>query len=296
MRDVYRPLQKPCSKKNKLIASNSNAVFIDYLNRLENIYINRFEWKNLPETIDPRLLEITLCEYGHALFFIDDIVNVYLCMAATVSPPLSLNNIPKNRRAFAPNGFTAKRDNEDSVIIYDNYMRTAPIESLWLFAQKLWDIDRAITVNINAQKTPYVFTVDEEEIQSVKTAFRKISDNEPIILGTSALNASNITTLNTQATFVARDLQLLKLDIWNEFMCYCGYESNLSDKKERVNQIESNINMTSSHSQRYVALNARQQAANDINKMFNLNIEVFFRDSLTTISPDAIALRNEVDI
>lgn len=296
MRDVYRPLQKPCSKKNKLIASNSNAVFIDYLNRLENIYINRFEWKNLPETIDPRLLEITLCEYGHALFFIDDIVNVYLCMAATVSPPLSLNNIPKNRRAFAPNGFTAKRDNEDSVIIYDNYMRTAPIETLWLFAQKLWDIDRAITVNINAQKTPYVFTVDEEEIQSVKTAFRKISDNEPIILGTSALNASNITTLNTQATFVARDLQLLKLDIWNEFICYCGYESNLSDKKERVNQIESNINMTSSHSQRYVALNARQQAANDINKMFNLNIEVFFRDSLTTISPDAIALRNEVDI
>lgn len=296
MRDVYRPLQKPCSKKNKLIASNSNAVFIDYLNRLENIYINRFEWKNLPETIDPRLLEITLCEYGHALFFIDDIVNVYLCMAAAVSPPLSLNNIPKNRRAFAPNGFTAKRDNEDSVIIYDNYMRTTPIETLWLFAQKLWDIDRAITVNINAQKTPYVFTVDEEEIQSVKTAFRKISDNEPIILGTSALNASNITALNTQAAFVARDLQLLKLDVWNEFMCYCGYESNLSDKKERVNQIESNINMTSSHSQRYVALNARQQAANDINKMFNLNIEVFFRDSLTTISPDAIALRNEVDI
>lgn len=45
-----------------------------YYNRLKEIAISCIEWKNLPDTVDSRFLELTLFEDGAGVYFNDDVL------------------------------------------------------------------------------------------------------------------------------------------------------------------------------------------------------------------------------
>ena len=45
----------------------NNATYIQYYNRLIELSIAMFDWTGLPDTIDPRFLELTLFKYGRVL-------------------------------------------------------------------------------------------------------------------------------------------------------------------------------------------------------------------------------------
>ena len=49
----------------------NNSTFRQYYNRLVELSISMFEWKNLPDSVDPRFLELTLFTDGQAVFFED---------------------------------------------------------------------------------------------------------------------------------------------------------------------------------------------------------------------------------
>ena len=40
----------------------NNRTYLQYYNRLTELALSMFEWKNLPDTIDPRFLEMCLLE------------------------------------------------------------------------------------------------------------------------------------------------------------------------------------------------------------------------------------------
>ena len=44
----------------------NNRTYLQYYNRLTELAISMFEWKNLPDTIDPRFLELALFGDGMA--------------------------------------------------------------------------------------------------------------------------------------------------------------------------------------------------------------------------------------
>ena len=50
-------------------AKLNNITFQYYLDLLQQLAISRFEWKNLPKTVDERYLELTLFFDGFAVFF-----------------------------------------------------------------------------------------------------------------------------------------------------------------------------------------------------------------------------------
>ena len=52
--------------------SMNNYTYMQYTYRLMELSISMFEWKNLPEGIDERFLEMVLFTDGHAVFFKDD--------------------------------------------------------------------------------------------------------------------------------------------------------------------------------------------------------------------------------
>ena len=79
-----------------------------------------FEWRNLPDTVDPRFLELTLFANGMAVFFKDE--DDYLALQCVISGPLDVYRIPTRRRAYAVNGFNRELDNKNSVIIYNNML------------------------------------------------------------------------------------------------------------------------------------------------------------------------------
>ena len=45
-------------------ADLNNASYIQYYDRLTELSISMFEWRNLPDTVDPRFLELTLFANG----------------------------------------------------------------------------------------------------------------------------------------------------------------------------------------------------------------------------------------
>ena len=52
----------------------NQRTYLQYVNRLTELSISMFDWKNLPSTIDARFLELALFNDGIAVFFNDEVM------------------------------------------------------------------------------------------------------------------------------------------------------------------------------------------------------------------------------
>lgn len=281
----YKLFDRWANRKNWDPYLLNNDTFLDYFYRLEEICINMFSWENVPDTIDPRFIELTLCEYGFAVYFNEeDIGNVALTCA--LGGPLDIYREPIYRRAYANNGFQRELDNTNSVLIFNNYLHQPSILTIMLFARRLAEIERTIDVNVKAQKTPVVITCDESQLLTVKNAYKDMAENVPVIIGSKNMDWKNISALQTGAPLVSLELNNLKRQIWQEAMTFFGVSNTNTEKKERQIGLEVSTNLGAVMAQRYVMLNSRREAAKKINKMFGTNIEVNFRQDFEMFNVD----------
>lgn len=259
----------------------NNRTYLQYYNRLLELAINMYEWKNLPETVDERFLELTLFSDGMAVFFRDDILGD-LCLQCMIGGNLDVYRIPIERTAYATNGYQMRLNNTNSVIIFNNYTHTNSMLDIEMFARRLYEIDRTIDVNVKAQKTPVLIRATENQRLTLKNLYMQYDGNEPFIFGDKNLDMDGIKALKTDAPYVADKLNILKRQIWNEALTYLGIENSNTEKKERLVSDEVTTNLGGVEAQRFCRLNARRQAAKQINKMFGLNIQVDFRQDKQT--------------
>ena len=282
-------------KKNRWPSAQiNNQTYIDYYQRLMEFAINMFEWRNLPPTVDERFLELTLYEKGYCLYFNDEVVG-NLALTCTIGGMLDVYRIPTERRAFAVNGYNKICTSQDSVLIFNNYLHTPTILTIELFARRLYEIERTIDVNVKAQKTPTLVLASEQQRLTMKNLYMQYDGNEPFIFGDKDMEFDGIKCLKTDAPYVADKLQVLKHQIWNEALTFCGIENSNQDKKERLVADEVGSNYGNIEAQRNVMLNARRQAADKINRMFGTNIEVGFRSSLNTMVNSENVSREKIE-
>lgn len=261
----------------------NKRVFWDYLYRLENIAVSMFHWEGLPDSVDERFLELILCEYGYAIYFNDEILG-NLALTCMIGGPLDVYRIPIYRRAYANSGYQKDLSEKDSVMIFNNYMHTPTLDTLFLFAQRLTNLERSIQVNVNAQKTPILLVCDESQKLTLEKVYNKYMGNMPVIYGAKNLDVSNFQSLTTNAPFVADDLNQLKRQIWGEAMTFLGVANSDSDKRERLVSSESTGQFGNVEAQRHVGLASRRAAAEKINKMFGTNITVEYRQNFTELN------------
>lgn len=264
-------------------AAMNNASFRHYFNRLVELSISMFEWKNLPETVDPRFLELTLFTDGQAVFFYDEVMG-YLALQNIMGGTFDVYRIPNTRRAYAVNGYQRELTNENSVIIYNNYLHTNCAVDVELYAKRLYNLDRAIDVNANAQKTPILIQCAENERLTMLNLYKQFDGNEPFIFGCKEMNPNGIKAMSTQAPYVADKLYQLKVQIWNEVLTYLGISNINMTKKERMITDEVTRNMGAVIASRYSRLEARREACNKINAMFGLDIWCDYREDYQVIS------------
>lgn len=260
-------------------ATRNNITFQYYYNRLTELAISMFEWKNLPDSVDPRFLELTLFSDGMCVFFKDEVLGE-LALQTMIGGQLSVYRIPKIRRAYATNGYNKKLDDTDSVIIFNNMIHTNSIRDIEMFAERLYNIDRTIDVNVNAQKTPVLITCNENERLTMKNIYKEFDGNAPVIYANKGFDPKSVNVLKTDAPFVGDKLYQLKTQIWNEALTYLGISNINVQKKERLLSEEVTRNLGGTIASRYPRLEARKQACKQINKMFNLDIDVDYRDDL----------------
>jgi hypothetical protein len=258
-------------------AAMNNANFMQYYNRLTELAISMFEWKNLPDTVDVRFLELTLFSDGAAVFFRDEALGE-LALQVAMGGGLNVYRVPVNRRAYAANGYNRSLNDKDSVIIWNNYLHKNSMLDVRMFSKRLWNLDRAIDVNANAQKTPIVICCDEQERLTMLNLYKQYEGNEPFIFGSRNLNTAGVKALQTGAPYVASQLYELKTQIWNEALTYLGISNTSFQKKERLISDEVIRSHGGTVASRYSRLESRREACRAINKMFGLNIWCDYRE------------------
>lgn len=255
----------------------NNYTFRQYYNRLVELSVSMFEWIDIPDTIDPRFLELALFGDGMAVFFKDEDIG-YLALRTMIGGQLDVYNIPRYRTAYASNGYNKQLNPDDSVIIFNNALRTNSRLDVEMFARRLYNLDRAIDVNANAQKTPILIKCGETQRLTMKNLYKNYDGNEPVIFADDDLNTDGVTVLRTDAPYVADKLFMLKTQLWNEALTYLGISNINVQKKERMISDEVMRNQGGTIASRYSRLNARKQACEEINRMFGLNIDCRYRE------------------
>lgn len=255
----------------------NDCTYIQYAYRLMELSISMFEWKNLPEGIDERFLEMVLFTDGHAVFFRDDELGDYLALQCLINGKLNVYRIPINRRAFAVNGYQKQLTDKDSVIIFNNMLHTNSWLDVKMFAKRLYNLDRIIDVNANAQKTPILIKGNEQQRLTLMNLYKEYDGNAPVIFADKSLDMNALQVMSTQAPYVADKIYQLKTQIWNEALTYLGISNVSFQKRERMVSDEVTRSQGGTVASRYSRLNARRQACEQINKMFGLNIDCNFR-------------------
>jgi hypothetical protein len=274
------------------VARRNNATFMQYYNRLMELSISMFEWKNLPETVDERFLELCLFAQGQAVFFKENDIG-YLALQVATGGRLDVYRIPTQRRAYASNGFNADLDETNSVLIYNNRIHTNSMLDVKMFAERLANYDRVIDVNANAQKTPILIKCDEQQRLTLKNVYMQFDGNQPAIFADKNLAKDSLDVLTTNAPFIGDKMYQLKTQYWNEALTYLGISNINITKKERLITDEVTRNQGGTIASRYSRLETRREACKKINKMFGLNVWVDFREDFQTVDVDNDTIEGE---
>lgn len=259
-------------------ANLNNLTYMQYLNRLTELGISVFEWKNLPPSVDSRYIELRLFHNVCVVYFDDEVMG-NLCLDCIPSGQLDVYGNPVDRRAYsAYNNYQKQLTEADSVLIWNNCLHTSSVLDVQMFARRLYNLDRIIDVNANAQKTPVLVQGTEKQRLTLLNLYKEFDGNAPFIFGDQNLDLNALKVLQTGAPYVADKLYQLKVQIWNEALTYLGIPNLAVQKKERLLSDEVQRNQGGTIASRYSRLDCRRQAAKKINAMFGTNIEVNFRD------------------
>lgn len=282
-------------------ARGNTRTYGFYLERLTELSVSMFEWKNVPDSIDTRFLEMVLFTNGSAVFFKDEDLDMnvglaedrtadgtYLALPVAMNGRWNVYNVPMQRRAYASNGYNKSLDQNNSVIIYNNMIRTNSVLMCKLYAERLWDLDRTIDVNARAQKTPILIQCEEPQRLTMMNLYKEYDGNQPYIFGDKNLDINSLKVFKTDAPYVADKLYQLKTEIWNEALTYLGISNINYQKKERMITDEVLRNQGGTIASRYSRLEARREAAEQINRMFDLDIQVDYREDYRESDDDIV--------
>lgn len=283
----------------------NNATYFDYLERFKRIALSMFEWTNLPDSMDARYLERCLYYTGQAAMLYLEPYGFINTKSAT-SGKLNLYGLPTRIRCYSYgeintsrrvfngvseavakiNGYEDDTDDDKSteaILVLNNWEGVATATTVELFAMRMAIAERAIDVNIRAQKTPFMVVTNDNERLSMMNALDQVENNAMVlVVERNHFDPESFKTLQTQAPYVADKLTDYKRGIWNEFLTFLGVD-NISEKRERMISAETMSNNECVNLNMMASFKTREKAAREFNQKYGKNIEVKLRSDVYNI-------------
>ena len=287
-----RGLEKNQDNENVLL---NVATYNAWLFKFLNVALSVYEWEGLPTGIDQRQLEMWLLTRGYAIFFYDEALvddpgkrapEGYAVLQGVAYGEWDLYDIPNDRRVYAPMGFQRELDETNSVIMFHNQLRTPEIFTYEMYARRIAELDRTIDVNVMAQKTNKVIRCDDRQRLTWKNLVMQAEGNVYTILADKSVDLKDLEVLDLSAELVALDLDVLKQRYVAEAFQFAGVESVPPEKRERLVTSEVTGAMGGTEALRFSRLCARQQACEQINDLFGLDVSVRYREGTYVTGTD----------
>ena len=253
-----------------LTAIINNVTMTEYVDRLRMLATSLFTWKNLDKIAGigaSNFLEQSLFDFGRACFVKDPEVG-FLALCANPSDTLNVYRLPTQIDAWSI-GYNKTYDFDEIVYIKNNEIEKPTSTILQLFAQKLYETDRTIDVNLGAMKTPILIEGDTKTILTLKNVYMQYSGNTPFIFGNKQFDISNkLNVLKTDAPYIIDKLDIHKTRVFNEALTVLGINNANTEKRERLitDEVESNDQLISFFLNCFYK--TRKKACDEINEKF----------------------------
>ena len=284
-------------KKNNSLFFDSlmlnDSTYIDYLRRMERICLSMFEWPGLPNSMDSRFLEKSLFYNGSAVLLKDEKYG-FINVNCADSGYLNIYGLPTKLNCYSHqyqservvySGLIEGEDQSNQcILVKNNWERIPTIQTIQLFAYRLYLAQRSCDVNIMAQRTPVMILGTEKQKLTLENLYNKYDGNQPFIFGDKdIISPDMLKSINTQAPVVFNEITEYKKEIWNEFLTFIGVNNIDVEKKERLISGESSSNneIINLNLQSYLA--PRKEACKQFNELFGTNIDVRIRSDLFNV-------------
>lgn len=270
--------------KKKLVNSqlcNYNTYML-YRREMVSLAENVFEFKNLPNFIDVAYLNSTLLKQGSIAFFKDDILGV-IALPYDVLGSLDIYGRPKTIMARAFNGrYFRKLKEGEFVIMYDNNGRYSLLLDILQMAERIAMNKRTIDINIVHQRTPRIWKTNQDKKRTLEDMINDIDGMQENIATYDSIDIDDMNVVLAPAPYVADKIDLHLDKEWAEFYRLIGIANLTEQKRERLIRDEMSASLGGTIASRFSRFEPRKRAIDEINKKWDLNIEVSYYDGEPT--------------
>lgn len=193
---------------------------------------------------------------------------------------------------------------EDGELLYINYEYNTfqgVMSLINRYAVLLANIDCSINVSLMNSRVAHVFEASSDaEVKTLEKMYDDVSKGNPAVFlkkGTRSLPSSNENSsfLNVKNTYIGNDLLLTKKSIMNEFLTEIGINNANTDKRERLNSDEVNVNNTEVRCTIMRYIDSLNECAKKINENSNFSDITNLNFSLNSRVIEQMQKKNEVE-
>lgn len=265
----------------------------------KNICVNLYKWKGLPKGLTSQKLEEFLYENGKVVCFRNkntkiagvEVESPLLFLPVTAMHDYNIYDIPQIVQA-GKRGVNVTIKIDDCVIVKNNFLEYPTRPWVEYYCEKMLNVENTKDLNINASKTPFMITADNEKQKlSILNFFNSISCSDPLVIvdENSKLAITEKKVLQTGVELITDKLQQTFLDYKNELLTHLGIDNVSIDKRERLltGEVDQNNELIADNI--LSGLELRKLACEEINEKFGTNISVeFVEEKKEKVEPEEI--------